>query len=189
MPNLEEQIVSALARKSYQPLKPKALARKLGLPSSRYAEFRQALRSLVKNNRAEIGKNHTVRPVQPHGTVIGVYRKTSTGTGFVRPHAIDGHVGPEIMIREQYAQDASTGDEVLVRITRKPSRPDLGPAGEILRVLERATRQFVGTYFEREGEGLVRVDGTVFSHSIYVGDPGAKGAKPATASEKQDVKG
>src|SRR5207244_11751226 len=64
------------------------------------------------------------------------------------------------------------------RTTPKPSRPDLGPAGEILQVLERATRQFVGTYFEREGQGFVRVDGTVFSHSIYVGDPGAKGAKP-----------
>ena len=47
-----------------------------------------------------------------------------------------------------------------------------------MQVLERATRQFVGTYFEREGQGYVRVDGTVFSHSIYVGDPGAKGAKP-----------
>src|SRR5262249_14253799 len=47
-----------------------------------------------------------------------------------------------------------------------------------LQVLERATRQFVGTYFEREGQGFVRVDGTVFSHSIYVGDPGAKGARP-----------
>src|SRR5262249_33094031 len=73
---------------------------------------------------------------------------------------------------------AATGDEVLVRILRKPSRADLGPRGEILQVLERATRQFVGTYFEREGQGFVRVDGTVFSHSIYVGDPGAKGAKP-----------
>ena len=38
--------------------------------------------------------------------------------------------------------------------------------------------QFVGTYFERDGQGYVRVDGTVFSHSIHVGDPGAKGAKP-----------
>src|SRR5207244_7736071 len=45
-------------------------------------------------------------------------------------------------------------------------------------VLERATRHFVGTYFEREGESFVRVDGTVFSHSISVGDPGAKGARP-----------
>src|SRR5262249_40497448 len=107
-----------------------------------------------------------------------IYRRTTSGFGFVRPHAIDGRAGPEILIREANALDASTGDEVLVRITRKPSRPDLGPVGEILQVLERATRQFVGTYFERDGRGLVRVDGTVFSHSIYVGDPGAKGAKP-----------
>src|SRR5438132_1117323 len=178
MPNLEEQIVSLLARKSYQPLKPKALARKLGLPSSRYSEFRHALRSLVKNHRAEIGKNHTVRPTQPHGTVTGIFRKTSSGFGFVRPHAIDGHAGPEILIREHDALDAVTGDEVLARILRKPNRPDLSPTGEILQVLERATRQFVGTYFEREGQGFVRVDGTVFSHSIYVGDPGAKGARP-----------
>jgi ribonuclease R len=178
MANLEEQIISVLARKSYQPLKPKALARKLGLPPSRYQEFRHALRSLVKMNRAEIGKNHTVRPTQPHGTVTGTYRRTTSGFGFVRPHAIDGHAGPEILIREGNALDASTGDTVLVRITRKPSRPDLGPVGEIVQVLERATRQFVGTYFERDGQGLVRVDGTVFSHSIYVGDPGAKGAKP-----------
>src|SRR6202048_3702703 len=50
--------------------------------------------------------------------------------------------------------------------------------GETCRVWERGTRQFVGTSFERDGEGLVRVDGTVFSHSIYVGDPGAKGVRP-----------
>src|SRR5438094_812723 len=55
---------------------------------------------------------------------------------------------------------------------------DTTAQGEVLRVLERATRQFVGTYLEREGEGLVRVDGGVFAHSVYVGDPGAKGAKP-----------
>ena len=45
-------------------------------------------------------------------------------------------------------------------------------------MLTRATNQFVGTYFERDGQGLVRVDGTVFAHSVFVGDPGAKGAKP-----------
>jgi ribonuclease R len=178
MSNLEEQIVALLARKSYQPLKPKALARKLGVPSAQYGEFRQALRSLVKDHRAEMGKNHTVRPTQPHGTVIGIYRRTASGFGFVRPHVIDGQAGPEILIREANALDASTGDEVLVRITRKPSRPGLGPVGEIVQVIGRATQQFVGTYFERDSQGLVRVDGTVFSHSIYVGDPGAKGAKP-----------
>jgi ribonuclease R len=178
MPNLEDQILAAIAKKTYQPLKPKALARKLGITSAAYSDFRSVLRELLKQRRVEIGKNHTVRPIQPHGAVTGIFRRTSTGTGFVRPHLIDGQAGPEIMIRAENAMDAVTGDEVLVRITRKPSRPDLGPAGEILQVLERATRQFVGTYFERDGEGLVRVDGTVFSHSIYVGDPGAKGVRP-----------
>jgi ribonuclease R len=176
--NLEEQILAAVARKTYQPLKPKALARKLGLPDKEYSGFRWTLRELVKQGRLVLGKNHTIRPTPPHGTVTGIYRRTSTGSGYVRPHAVDGQAGPEIFIRQDNALDAATGDEVLVRIVRKPNRPNLNPSGEILQVLERATRQFVGTYFEREGQGFVRVDGTVFSHSIYVGDPGAKGAKP-----------
>jgi ribonuclease R len=174
---LEDQILTAVARKNYQPLKPKALARKLGIPAKEYSAFRWSLRELVKQGRLVLGKNHTVRPTPPHGTITGIYRRTSTGTGYVRPHVTDGQAGPEVLIRPEDSIDAVTGDEVLVRITRKPSRPHLGPAGEILQVLERATRQFVGTYFERDGSGFVRVDGTVFSHSIYVGDPGAKGAK------------
>ncbi len=80
-------------------------------------------------------------------------------------------------VREDDALDAATGDEVLVKVLSK-GRGEFGPRGTILQILTRATRQFVGTYFEREGDGLVRVDGTVFSHSIYVGDPGAKGARP-----------
>jgi ribonuclease R len=178
MSKLEDQILAALSRKNYEPLKPRALARKLGVPSSQYSDFRHTLHDLVQQKRVEIGRNHTIRPAQPHGTMTGIFRRTSTGSGFVRPHLIDGQAGPDIIIREDHALDASTGDEVLVRITRKPSRPDLGPSGEVLRVLERATRQFVGTYHERDGQGLVRVDGTVFSHSIYVGDAGAKGVRP-----------
>jgi ribonuclease R len=178
MPNLEAQILAAVQRKNYEPLKPKALARLLQVPASQYAAFRQVLRDLIKQKRLIIGKNHTVRPAPPHGTVTGVYRGTAAGFGFVRPHVSDGTIGPEVYISDGKALDAATGDSVLVKITRKPSRPGLGPSGEVVSVLERATRQFVGTYFEREGQAFVRVDGTVFSHSIYVGDPGAKGARP-----------
>jgi ribonuclease R len=179
MPNhYEDQILAALARKSYQPLKAKALARKLGIPTPRYPEFRKALRELLRQGRIEVGRNQGIRPAQPHGTVAGTYRRTSTGVGYVRPHPVEGQSGTEVRIVEGDSLDAATGDTVLVRITRKPNRPDMNPAGKIIRVLERATRQFVGTYHEREGQGLVRVDGTVFSHSIYVGDPGAKGARP-----------
>jgi ribonuclease R len=175
MPDLASQIVAALSARGYSPVKPKALARRLGLTTEQYAHFRKTVRDLVQQGRVEFGSNHTLRPVQPHGSVTGTFRRTAAGDGYVRPHAIDGQPGPEIFVREEDTRDAATGDEVAVRITKRPKGDP--PAGVILRVMERATKQFVGTYFERDGDGFVRVDGTVFSHSVYVGDPGAKGAK------------
>src|SRR5579862_7458353 len=107
MPDLETQILSLLSRKSYEPLKPKALARKLGVGAAQYGQFRRVLRELVQSGRAEMGKNHTVRPTRPHGTVTGTYRRTSTGSGYVRPHVVDGKAGPDIYIREGNSLDAA----------------------------------------------------------------------------------
>jgi ribonuclease R len=172
----ESRIIAALTAKGGQSLTSKALAKRLGINKSHSAAFRRALRNLQKQGRLEYGRNHTLRAAGSHGTVTGIFRRTSSGAGFVRPHAVDGKVGPDIHIREDDTQDASSGDEVLVRVTR---RPHVGsPGGIISSIIERATNQFVGTYFERDRQGFVRVDGTVFSHSIFVGDPGAKGARP-----------
>jgi ribonuclease R len=175
--SFEDLILGALAQKNYQPVPPKALARKLGVPAPEYPAFRKVLRRLHKQGRIDFGRNHSVRQVSPHGTATGVFRKAAGGFGFVIPHAVNGKTGRDIFIPERATLDASSGDTVLVRIRRKPSGDD-NPTGEIVEVLERGTQQFVGTYFERDGDGYVRVDGTVFSHSIYVGDPGAKGARP-----------
>src|SRR5262245_37463677 len=99
MEDLEHQILAAVGRKNYKPLKPKALARKLGVPQRQYPVFRQALRELLRQGRLEAGKDHTVRAVPPHGTVTGTFRKTASGTGYVRPRAPDGTpAGPDILI-------------------------------------------------------------------------------------------
>jgi ribonuclease R len=177
MADFTEQILAGISRKGYEPLKPKALARKLNVAPGLYPAFRQALRDLLKQGRIELGRNHTVRPSRSGDTTVGVFRRTQSGFGFVRASESDGRAAEEVFIGEGDALDAATGDTVLVRVTKK-ARGERGPAGRIVHVQERATRQFVGTYFEREGQGLVRVDGTVFSHSIFVGDPGAKGARP-----------
>ncbi|HVL14876.1 MAG TPA: RNB domain-containing ribonuclease, partial [Gemmata sp.] len=177
MTDLLSRVVHAVTAQSYTPLKAKALFKRLNLDESQYPEFRKLVRELVRTGRLAVGRNQTIRAADPHGTVTGTYRRTQAGHGFVRPHAVDGVFKPEVYIREDKCLDAATGDDVLVRITRQATNVK-DAAGEIVRVLERATRTFVGTYFEREGQALVRVDGTVFSHSIDVGDPGAKGARP-----------
>src|SRR5579871_5805270 len=98
MPHFEEQILAAISRRNYEPLKPKALARRIGVTAPQYGEFRRALRSLHREGRIEMGKNHTIKPKPPHGTVTGTYRRTGSGLGFVRPHPIEGQSGAEIRI-------------------------------------------------------------------------------------------
>lgn len=177
MSELVTRIVHAVTRPSYSPIKAKVLAKRLGITDEAYPEFRRTLRAMIREGRLALGKNQTIRAADPHGTVVGVYRRSKAGHGYVRPHAVDGTAGPDVYIREDRALDASTGDEVLVRITRQATQIK-DAAGEIVRVMERSTRTFVGTYFERDGEGFVRVDGTVFAHSVLVGDPGVKGVRP-----------
>lgn len=177
MSDLVTRIVHAVTRPSYSPVKAKVLAKRMNLPDDQYPEFRQTLKALVRDGRLAVGKNQTLRAADPHGTAVGVYRRAGSGAGYVRPHPVDGTAGPDIFIREDTALDASTGDEVVVRITRLASKLR-DPAGEVVTVLKRATRTFVGTYFERDGEAFVRVDGTLFANSVSVGDPGAKGVRP-----------
>jgi ribonuclease R len=177
MNDLPAKILHAVSARSYTPIKQKALFKRLNLGEARYPEFRKTIRELIRSGRLAIGRNNALRAAETRGTLTGVFRRTQAGHGFVRPHAVDGLFKPEVFVREDKALDAATGDEVLFRVTREATSTK-DAAGEIVRVLERATRNFVGTYFERDREAFVRVDGTVFSHSISVGDPGAKGAKP-----------
>ena len=48
MTDLATQILAAVGRRSYAPLEPKALARKLGYTGSQYHQFRKVLRELLK---------------------------------------------------------------------------------------------------------------------------------------------
>ncbi len=177
MPDLLAKVLHAVTAKSYVPLKAKPLFKRLNLPESDYPQFRKTVRELVRTGRLSLARNNTLRAADVHGTVTGIYRRSASGHGFVRPHTVDGTFKPEIFIREDKSLDAATGDEVMVRVTREATNIK-DAAGEIVRVLERNTRTFVGTYFERDREALVRIDGNAFTHSIAVGDAGAKGAKP-----------
>src|SRR5437764_1144678 len=112
MSDLLTRIVHAVTRPSYSPVKAKVLARRLGVGDDAYPEFRRTLREMIREGRLAVGPNQTIRAADPHGTVVGTYRRLASGKGFVRPHAVDGTAGPDVFIREDHALDASTGDEV-----------------------------------------------------------------------------
>src|SRR5262245_37048969 len=165
MNELQSQILAVISRKNYQPVKARALAGSLNVPKSAFEEFRSALRELIRQGRARLGKNATVQRVESFGTVTGVFRRHPSGDGVVRPSVVEQNPDGDVSVASPNTRDASTGDEVVVRLLRKPGRRDEPSVGEVIEILQRATQTFVGTYFERDGSSFVRVDGTVFSHS------------------------
>jgi ribonuclease R len=178
MSDLERRILDVLSEPGVKPLRAAALAQRLNLTKKQLPEFHQALHQLVETRRVKEGKKGRLRPRHSAGLVEGIVKRISTGAGYLRPHEKIAEGRPaEIFIAPADMRDAATGDEVLVRLT-SGRRPSGQRCGIVEQVLVRATGQFVGTYFERNGQGYVEVDGSTFREPILVGDPGAKGARP-----------
>ena len=200
MNDLETAILGYVSRPGYQPVKPRVIAQRLQLSKDQLSEVKQAVKRLVRQGQLVYGKNHLVRPAcaesPTENRVVGVFQRTQKGFGFVRPNPLlsaapEEDRGPEdavpspavraespdIYIPAKWTCDASTGDVVLVEVHPR-RRGDPGPRGRIAEVVQRQTRQFVGTYFESQGAAYVQIDGTLFSQPILVDDPGAKNARP-----------
>ena len=177
MGRIHDKILHAVNQQSYQPMKARILARRLGLAGGAYGEFRAALNDLVQQGRIEINNSQAIRKSGAKPSLKGTYRTMSSGGGFVKPSPVDGVASPEIRIFPENSNNAANGDLVAIQILRR-GNSDRPPTGQILSVLERKSHQFVGTYWEKGGEGFVKVDGAVFSQSITIGDPTTKNVKP-----------
>jgi ribonuclease R len=203
---LEQSILDFVNQPNYKPVKPRIIAKRLGLDEAAAIELKRTVKRLMKSGRLAYGQDHLVLPAATPSAgnteeetvatparsgkqsrsefigerVTGVFRRMNAGYGFVRPSGAAPAVdrSGDIFIAANHAGDASSGDTVLVAVSRKRDIRRQNPEGEIVEILQRDTHQFVGTYFEGAGNGYVQVDGTVFSRPVYVGDPGAKNAQP-----------
>jgi ribonuclease R len=171
-----ERVLRLVGEPDYRPITLKAMSRRLKVGADDYAEFRSAVKGLVKEGKLELGRDKTLKKPDRAGAIIGLFRRSSKGFGFVRPHKALSSAD-QIYIPPDAARDASSGDEVVVKITKRPKRPGMNLEGRVVQIVARASGLFVGTYFEDGGAGYVKVDGTTFHAPIYVGDPRAKGAK------------
>jgi ribonuclease R len=119
--------------------------------------------------------------------VIGTFRKAAGGFGFVTPEdstATDR--SEDIFIPKTKTLDAAHLDTVLVRVSRGRSASGRDKrkkvqhnrmSGRIIKVIQRKTHQFVGSYCVSGDDGFVVVDGGTFDSSIMVGDASAKNCK------------
>jgi ribonuclease R len=177
MIDFADRVLAYVSEADYTPKTLKALARRFKVDTDDYHEFRSAVKRLVKEGKLDLAKNKTLSRPATAGGIVGTFKRSSRGFGFVRPLKSSGKTD-HIYIAPESSGDASSGDEVIVKITKRPKRAGMNVEGKIVRIVSRASGMFVGTYFERGGIGFVQIDGTAFRDPVAVGDPGAKGAKP-----------
>ncbi len=197
--DLEQSILAIVADPEYKPVKPRGIAKRLGLDEDQTRDLKRAVKRLVKRGQLRYGASHLVLAAGAGGAkdaakspskgaspgsgdrnrITGIFRRTDSGYGFVRPagSAPGSDRRHDIYVAAKDAGDASSGDTVLVRLKAKRASTRPNPEGEIVEVIERQTHQFVGTYFESAGSAFVQVDGKPFNRPILVGDPGAKNAQ------------
>ena len=139
---LERQVLEFVGRTGYQPVKCRVIAKKLGLPQEEVRTLRRLVKRLVKEGRLAWGAGHYVMPpgkVKTPGRVVGVFRRTAAGNGFVRPAGTAAAAGrtKDIFIPRNRTLDAASGDTVMIRLRAKRDREG-GPTGEIIEIVERA---------------------------------------------------
>jgi ribonuclease R len=178
MAEFAERIMSLVSGADYRPITLKAMSRRLKVTEEEYVDFRATVKRMVTEHVLGLTKDKRLElPEARTGLVVGLFRRSAKGFGFVRPHGGTGK-SDHIYIPIEASGDASSGDEVAVKLIKRPRRAGFNREGKIVEIVARATGVFVGTYFESGRDAFVRVDGTTFHGPIYVGDPGAKGARP-----------
>ncbi len=189
---LEQLILEVVLSDNYQPLKPKAIAKKLKLLDEE-REIKRTIKRLIRMGRLAYGPKHLVirgtnKPAAQNNSkakaarktdeVVGKFRRAAAGFGFVTPEGSTvSDRSEDIFVPKVKTADAADLDIVRIRVSGRREGQNQRTTGRVIEIIERHTHQFVGTYRETGGYGFVHVDGGIFESGILIGDAGAKNCK------------
>jgi ribonuclease R len=174
---LAKRIIDLVYSDSYRPSKPKGIHKLLGLDDSEYPNLRRTIKSLVQSGQLTFATNHLIlKPGQQtkqtgssKKTQQGTFRAAAGGYGFVRLSSLDSSaVADDVFIPAKATGTAMEGDIVAIRIL-SASR-DGRSEGAVEEVVQRAKREFVGTYQLLKNQSVVWLDGVVSENPVLVGD-------------------
>jgi exoribonuclease R len=166
---IKEDIERYIEKSGDPGLKPRKLARLMGIPEAEYGDFRSAYKDLRDAGRVVLGSRAALAPLAAPVEMHGRFRAHPRGFGFVTPD--DPTFAADLFVPEGCTRGALTGDKVVARVTRRSKREGrTAYTGEVVQILERASTREVGTLVCAEGAWSVVPDGRRFSAPIAVGD-------------------
>ncbi|HUU58991.1 MAG TPA: ribonuclease R [Phycisphaerae bacterium] len=174
-----EAILKYLSSRQYQPLKPRQLARVMGVTDEHYGTFREAVKQLRDAGRVVLGTKNAVMLPEMSSRVVGHFRPNPRGFGFVTPETPTAH--GDLFIPPDRTGGAMDGDLVVARPYQQGRKEGKTVfAGEIVEILERGQNRFVGTLEHAEKTWFVLPEGRRTLRPIVVRDVTAAGPKAGT---------
>lgn len=159
----EEDVLAYLERRSTKPLKAKELARALNVPLEDYPAFRSLLHDLVERGALYKVKGQRFARPDRLSLAVGRLQVVKSGAGFVIP---EDRAHADVFVPAFKLATAVHGDRVVARIERHTAEG--GIEGRIIRVLERARSQLVGTFRRSRRFGFVKPDDPRLTFDVYV---------------------
>ncbi|MFP4144801.1 MAG: ribonuclease R [Phycisphaeraceae bacterium] len=173
----KRRILNHLSDRRYEPRTVRQLAKDLGIPEPEMDAFQDAVEQLLEEDQIVIGGAGRIVLPPPGREVLGVFRRHERGFGFVIPDELTQH--GDLFVPPGKTGDAMTGDRVRCRVRREDKRARGGRSpytGQIVEIVQRADRRYVGTLFKRGKLHLVEVDGRILHDPVIIRDPHAKNA-------------
>ncbi|MFA6134802.1 MAG: ribonuclease R [Phycisphaerae bacterium] len=171
-----EAIVKYLSSRGYQPLKPRQLARQLGVADAEYGSFRESIKQLHDAGRIVLGAKDALMLPSVGAQVTGTYRANARGFGFITPQTPTAH--GDLYVPEGASGGAVNGDLVVASVHKRGQKDGrMLFAGTVLEILKRGTNRFVGTLRRTDATWFVMPDGKSMTTPIVVRDIGEAGPK------------
>ncbi len=167
---MEKQILELFAHPKAEPLDIPQLLQKLRLPRSQYNRVQKVLDNLERSGAiARIKKNNRYALPREADLIPGRIRMRRQGSGVLQP---DDPKLSNLAIPSDATGTAMHGDHVLVRADvaprRDPKKPPQETTGRVVRVLETARKQLVGTMQQGRHVWYVIPDDPRISQDIIV---------------------
>jgi len=150
----KNRILNFIKSDDYKAAKRADICFLLQVPKEERPDFDKVIDELVKDGEIIETKKGKIMLPKDLGLTMATFSATAKGFGFAR--ALDSN-DDDIYIPEDAVNGAMHKDKVLVRITAEPCGTKKAQ-GEVVRVIERARSEIVGTFEQGNGFGFVVCD-------------------------------
>ncbi len=167
----KEKVFGFMNEKEYVPLMFEELVAVLCVPDDSIDELKNILDELINEGKVIKTKKKRYMVSSDAGFVGGYFRGNERGFGFVMNEGQE-----DIFIPAEFTHSAMDSDKVLAKITKSSSNGKRAE-GEIIKILERHTDEFVGRYEKSRNFAFVILDNRRLSKDVFISKKDTMGAK------------